>query len=236
MPSAAHAFWHVPERVPGHRRLGTRLQNTPRIPSPSEVTARLCCASRENSLLCRVFLADFVRSENYAHLRACGATSRWLRGLGRCAPCRPCLHENYPLRGPFSPAPVLRRARGRSRWPMAIPRCPGDRCAGGHADFSCRPARGRSSPASLPRRPALRFGGAPGDAFRNPHARPLTGPGARASPPLSFCPTSRPTGSGLSVKTQRLPQQDESCTWAVAPTSRLRADHCASLRDRRRGP
>lgn len=42
---------------------------------------------------------------NYAHLRACGAASRWLRGLGHCAPDRPCLHANALLRGRFLQRP-----------------------------------------------------------------------------------------------------------------------------------
>lgn len=99
-----------------------------------------------------------------------------LRGLGRCAPCRPCLHENYPLRGPFSPAPACGPTRGA---PTGLRPPRSGHFVGGQAAFGTRPAGLGSKTSKLVLARALRF-------RQKLLARPLAGPGARASPPTIF--------------------------------------------------
>ena len=65
---------------------------------------------------------------------------------------------------------------------------------------------------------------------------PYSGPGARASPPTSFCPTCR---LRLRLVGQNLSTPPPGCRLDRGlrpPPHRLRADHYASLRARRRGP
>lgn len=200
----------------------TEFNNAFRLCAASDGADRLCCASSRNSLLRRVVSVRLCEVGQLRHPAGAGR----LRGLGRCAPSRPYLHENYPPRGPFSPAPACGPARGA---PTGLrPPLRGHFVGGQTSPAAPRPRATHAAGSGLHPRHFVSTAG--------PVCPPPSGSGAGLRPQRSFLPQS---AFGLRIAAEKSSAPPPSCRLdrvASAPTFSALRPHSASLRACGRSP